>query len=62
MNIQFPAPQRIGTFAMRAHQVSSGIVTVLTDRTIRIDNFNYDGNGPGKLNITEVFFSVYCLH
>ena len=44
---RIPAPVTIGAFTQRAHQVSSGAVTVLDDRTIEIKNFNYDGNGPG---------------
>ncbi|XP_067933767.1 protein Skeletor, isoforms B/C-like isoform X1 [Watersipora subatra] len=47
-----PAPVEIGTFTTRAHLVSSGTVTVLTDRLIQIKAFTYDGNGP------DAFFYV----
>ncbi|XP_067929644.1 protein Skeletor, isoforms B/C-like isoform X1 [Watersipora subatra] len=51
-SISVPAPVNIGTFTSRAHQVSSGDVTVLTDRSIRIESFTYDGYGP------DAFFYV----
>lgn len=46
----------IGQFISRAHRVSSGDVTVLDDRRIKIEAFNYDGQGPGMCMI--VYFAV----
>lgn len=47
-NFVAPAPQAIGVFSQLAHDVASGTVTVLTDRSIQIKAMRYDGSGPGK--------------
>ena len=58
--VELPASKIIGTFERRAHQVSSGPVTVITDRTIMIADFTYDGFGPGScLNLFQ--FVILCL-
>ena len=54
-----PKPQKIGKFSELAHGVSSGEVTVLDDRTIRIEGLNYDGQGPGKFTVS--ILSAQCL-
>ncbi|XP_055376503.1 protein Skeletor, isoforms B/C [Condylostylus longicornis] len=40
-----PMPQRIGTLSKRSHNVSSSEIEILDSKTIRITDFNYDGNG-----------------
>ncbi|XP_067928652.1 protein Skeletor, isoforms B/C-like [Watersipora subatra] len=48
----YPQPQMIGQFSQLAHQVSSGQVTILDEKTIKIEQFTYDGQGP------DAFFYV----
>lgn len=46
-NFEAPKPQLLGQLSELAHQVRSGDVTVLDDRTISIKGLHYDGLGPG---------------
>lgn len=52
-SFQAPAPQNIGKFTTRAHNVASGEVTILDDRTISIKSLRYDGQGPGMSPLSD---------
>lgn len=40
-----PMPQRVGTFSKRSTKVKSGSVIILDSKTIKINDFTYDGTG-----------------
>ena len=39
--------QQLG-FSPRVHDVGADAVIIVDEKTIRIENLDYDGNGPGK--------------
>ena len=49
-----PKPQSLGQITSFGHDVSSGDITVLTDRTISIKNLKYDGAGPGEQILSDL--------
>jgi hypothetical protein len=57
-HIKFPAGFKspmtvnLGTFPdTAAHDVSASAITVLDTKRIRIEQFNYDGLGPGRYKL-----------
>ncbi|XP_014670377.1 PREDICTED: protein Skeletor, isoforms B/C-like [Priapulus caudatus] len=46
-NMLVPEPVTISGFAFGAHNIMSGPVTLKNEKTLIIEDFSYDGNGPG---------------
>ena len=46
-NVIPPSPATIASIITKSHGVTGGPITLLDSRTIRIENFNYEGGAPG---------------